>query len=141
MNKREELARQAFKEGYNCSQAMVAAFSDLIEMDKKTALRLASSFGGGMGRILYGYDDAKDYEGKKDTYALVQELANQFKAETGSIICRELLGLDGKDNSPVPSKRTEEYYKKRTCEDKVGLAAKILDEYIQSHCPKGTCNF
>ena len=108
MNKREELARQAFKEGYNCSQAMVAAFSDLMEMDKKTALRLASSFGGGMGRmrevcgavtgmfmvvgILYGYDDAKDYEGKKDTYALVQELANQFKAETGSIICRELLG-------------------------------------------------
>ena len=48
MNKREELARQAFKEGYNCSQAMVAAFSDLMEMDKKTALRLASSFGGGM---------------------------------------------------------------------------------------------
>lgn len=81
MNKREELARQAFKEGYNCSQAMVAAFSDLMGMDKKTALRLASSFGGGMGRmrevcgavtgmfmvvgILYGYDDAKDYEGKK----------------------------------------------------------------------------
>lgn len=51
MNKREELARQAFKEGYNCSQAMVAAFSDLMEMDKKTALRLASSFGGGMGRM------------------------------------------------------------------------------------------
>ena len=50
MNKREELARQAFKEGYNCSQAMVAAFSDLMGMDKKTALRLASSFGGGMGR-------------------------------------------------------------------------------------------
>ena len=81
MNKREELARQAFKEGYNCSQSMVAAFSDLMGMDKKTALRLASSFGGGMGRmrevcgavtgmfmvvgILYGYDDAKDYEGKK----------------------------------------------------------------------------
>ena len=38
MNKREELARQAFKEGYNCSQAMVAAFSDLIEMDKKTII-------------------------------------------------------------------------------------------------------
>lgn len=91
--------------------------------------------------ILYGYDDAKDYEGKKYTYALVQELANQFKAETGSIICRELLGLDGKDDSPVPSKRTEEYYKKRTCEDKVGLAAKILDEYIQSHCPNVACNY
>ena len=51
MNKREELARQAFKEGYNCSQSMMAAFSDLMGMDKKTALRLASSFGGGMGRM------------------------------------------------------------------------------------------
>lgn len=150
MNKREEIARQAFKDGYNCSQAIVLAFSDLMGIDKTIVLRLASSFGGGMGRMrevcgavsgmlmvvgtLYGYDDAKDYDGKKDTYALVQELSNQFKAETGSIICRELLGFDGKDDSPVPSKRTEEYYKKRTCEEKVGLAAKILDEYIKTHC-------
>lgn len=156
-DKKAERARRLFKEGYNCAQAVVGAFAGEMGMDFDTAIKLASSFGGGMGRmrevcgavtgmfmvvgILYGYDDAKDYEGKKDTYALVQELANQFKAETGSIICRELLGIDGKDNSPVPSKRTEEYYKKRTCEDKVGLAAKILDEYIQSHCPNGTCNF
>ena len=152
-----EKAESLFKEGYNCSQSVAMAFADELNIPSDVVAMSVSGFGGGMGRmrevcgavtgmfmvvgILYGYDDAKDYEGKKDTYALVQELANQFKAETGSIICRELLGLDGKDNSPVPSKRTEEYYKKRTCEDKVGLAAKILDEYIQSHCPKGTCNF
>ena len=152
-----ESAKENFMSGLNCSQAVAAAFAEEMNMPKTLVEKLTVGFGGGMGRmrevcgavtgmfmvvgILYGYDDAKDYEGKKDTYALVQELANQFKAETGSIICRELLGLDGKDNSPVPSKRTEEYYKKRTCEDKVGLAAKILDEYIQSHCPNGTCNF
>ena len=152
-----EKAESLFKEGYNCSQSVAMAFADELNIPGDVVAMSVSGFGGGMGRmrevcgavtgmfmvvgILYGYDDAKDYEGKKDTYALVQELANQFKAETGSIICRELLGLDGKDNSPVPSKRTEEYYKKRTCEDKVGLAAKILDEYIQSHCPNGTCNF
>ena len=152
-----ESAKENFMSGLNCSQAVAAAFAEEMNMPKSLVEKLTVGFGGGMGRmrevcgavtgmlmvvgILYGYDDAKDYEGKKDTYALVQELANQFKAETGSIICRELLGLDGKDNSPVPSKRTEEYYKKRTCEDKVGLAAKILDEYIQSHCPNGTCNF
>ena len=131
MSEKAQRAKALFLEGYNCAQSTFLALSDLTGMDRQTALRLSSSFGGGMGRmrevcgavtgmfmvvgILYGYDDAKDYEGKKDTYALVQELANQFKAETGSIICRELLGLDGKDNSPVPSKRTEEYYKKRTC--------------------------
>ena len=152
-----ESAKENFMSGLNCSQAVAAAFAEEMNMPKSLVEKLTIGFGGGMGRmrevcgavtgmfmvvgILYGYDDAKDYEGKKDTYALVQELANQFKAETGSVICRELLGLDGKDNSPVPSKRTEEYYKKRTCEDKVGLAAKILDEYIQSHCPNGTCNF
>ena len=147
-----ESAKENFMSGLNCSQAVAAAFAEEMNMPKSLVEKLTVGFGGGMGRmrevcgavtgmfmvvgILYGYDDAKDYEGKKDTYALVQELANQFKAETGSIICRELLGLDGKDNSPVPSKRTEEYYKKRTCEDKVGLAAKILDEYIQSHCTR-----
>ena len=152
-----ESAKENFMSGLNCSQAVAAAFAEEMNMPKSLVEKLTVGFGGGMGRmrevcgavtgmfmvvgILYGYDDAKDYEGKKDTYALVQELANQFKAETGSIICRELLGLDGKDNRPVPSKRTDKYYKKRTCEDKVGLAAKILDEYIQSHCPNGTCNF
>ena len=75
---------------------MVAAFSDLMGMDKKTALRLASSFGGGMGRmrevcgavtgmfmvvgILYGYDDAKDYEGKNDpTYFSESLLRHYYK--------------------------------------------------------------
>ena len=125
-----ESAKENFMSGLNCSQAVAAAFAEEMNMPKSLVEKLTVGFGGGMGRmrevcgavtgmfmvvgILYGYDDAKDYEGKKDTYALVQELANQFKAETGSIICRELLGLDGKDNSPVPSKRTEEYYKKRT---------------------------
>lgn len=152
MSTREEKARKAFKEGYNCSQSLMLAYSDVIGIDEKQALRLSSAFGGGMGRmrevcgavsgafmvlgLLYGYDDAKDYEGKKDVYARVQEIAEDFKNEEGSIICRELLGIDGKDTSPVPSKRTEEYYKKRTCEEKVGLAAKILDEYIEKNKPK-----
>ena len=107
MNKREELARQAFKEGYNCSQAMVAAFRDLMEMDKTTALRLASSFGGGMGRmrevcgavsgmfivagVLYGYSDPKDKKAKDKHYALIQKLAEKFKYRNGSIICKNLL--------------------------------------------------
>ena len=94
MNKREELARQAFKEGYNCSQAMVAAFSDLMEMDKMTALRLASSFGGGMGRmrevcgavsgmfmaagIKYGYSDPKNMNAKKEHYRLIQNACGKI---------------------------------------------------------------
>lgn len=151
MADREQIARDAFFEGYNCSQCMIIAFSDMLGIDKKTALRLSSSFGGGMGRMrevcgsvsgmfmivgmLYGYDTPGDYEGKKKLYAIVQELAARYKAEAGSIICRELLGIEGKDDSSVPSPRTEEYYKKRPCADKIGTAARILEEYIIENPP------
>ena len=147
METREEKAIKAFKEGYNCAQSIMVAYADLMEVDEKTAVRMASSFGGGMGRMrevcgavsgifmvagyLYGYDAPGDYEGKKELYRIIQDLANEFKKESGSIICRELLGLDGNDNSHVPSKRTKEYYDKRPCPEKVGLASRILEEYIR----------
>lgn len=149
METRESIARNAFKEGYNCSQCMMVAFADLLGMEKKQAIRMASSFGGGMGRmrevcgavsgmflvagLLYGYDDPKDYESKKEHYARIQYLAGKFREQTGSIICRELLGTEGKDKSFVPSQRTESYYKKRPCGDMVGLAARILEEYIEEY--------
>lgn len=141
---REQIAREAFKEGYNCAQCMAIAFADVLGMDETTAKRLTSSFGGGMGRmrevcgavsgmfmvagVLWGYDDPNDSAGKKETYAMIQELAKKYKEEEGSIICRELLGLDGKDTSPVPSERTKEYYAKRPCEEKIATAARMLEE-------------
>lgn len=148
MNKREELARQAFKEGYNCSQAMVAAFSDLMGMDKKTALRLASSFGGGMGRmrevcgavsamfmiagLKYGYTSPTDKEIKTEHYKRIQELAQKLKDKHETIICRELLGVDADDN-PIPSDRTKEYYDTRPCEQIIADAAEIISEYISKN--------
>lgn len=149
MADKAEQAKALFKEGYNCSQAVVAAFSEEIGMDRSRLLRMVSSFGGGMGRMrevcgavsgmffvagaLYGYDGPKDMQAKKEHYARIQELAAQFKAETGSIICRELLGLDGKDTSPVPSERTAGYYKKRPCPEMVALAAGLMEAYMDGH--------
>lgn len=146
MTLKEEKARALFREGYNCAQSVVGAFCDEMQMEKETALRLASSFGGGMGRLrevcgtvsgmfliagaLYGYDAPKDYEAKKEHYERIQELATRFQAENGSIVCRELLGAAGRDNSPAPSRRTEEYYKKRPCEELVGTAARIMEAYM-----------
>ncbi|MBO5228726.1 MAG: C_GCAxxG_C_C family protein [Lachnospiraceae bacterium] len=135
-----------FKEGYNCTQAVVLAFADLFDMDTSTLLKLACSFGGGMGRLrevcgtvsgmfmvaglLYGYDDPKDFNAKSTQYARIQELAARFIEINGSIVCRELLGLTEKKSEPVPEKRTEEYYKKRPCEKLVGIATAIMEEYI-----------
>ena len=146
---RREKAMRLFSEGYNCAQSLFLAFEDVVHMDRKAAAVMSSSFGGGMGRlrevcgtvsgmflvagILYGYDDPKDYEGKKEHYARIQELAAAFEAQNGSIVCRELLGLEVKHDHYAPSPRTEEYYKKRPCRELAGDAAQILDEYIQKH--------
>lgn len=139
-------AMDLFKEGFNCSQSVFLAFEDLYQLDRKTALRLSSSFGGGMGRlrevcgavsgmfmtagVLYGYDDPKDYEAKKAHYERIQFLAKEFESRNGSIVCRQLLGLgEGKD-VPAPEKRSDEYYKKRPCAELVGMAAAIMEQYI-----------
>lgn len=139
-------AVELFKEGYNCSQAVLLAFSDKYTMEQKQVAKLASSFGGGMGRLrevcgtvsgmfmvaglLYGYDDPKAREEKTEHYKRIQYLAKKFEEEQGSIICRELLGLDVKRQTYVPEKRTENYYKKRPCVELVAFAAGLLEEYI-----------
>ena len=137
-------AEHLFKEGYNCSQAVVVAFTDVTKIDEKTALALSSSFGGGMGRLrevcgavsgmfmvaglLYGYTSPTDNEAKKAHYTLIQSMAQKFKDKTGSIICRELLG--GPDNSPNPTVRNSEFYKKRPCAELVRICADIVDQAI-----------
>ena len=147
MSKHSELAKDLFIEGYNCSQAVLAAFEDEIGLDLETCLKIASSFGGGMGRLrevcgavsgmfmvaglIYGYTDPKDYSAKTEHYKRIQELAKQFEEQNGSIVCRELLGLSVKADAPVPEKRTEQYYKKRPCAELVELAAAIMDDYIK----------
>ncbi len=138
-----------FKQGYNCSQSVFLAFSDFYSMDQDTALRISSSFGGGMGRlrevcgavsgmfmvagILYGYTDPKDHKSKTKHYERIQDLAREFKNRNHSIICRELLGLEAGPDSPVPELRTKEYYKKRPCVELVGMAAEIMEEYLQNN--------
>lgn len=146
---RAKKAMDLFMEGFNCSQSVFLAFEDLYGLDRKTALKLSSSFGGGMGRlrevcgavsgmfmvagILYGYDDPKDQKAKKEHYERIQALAKPYRDANGSIVCRELLGLTEKVSDPTPAARTKEYYKKRPCKELVGLSAAIMEDYIENH--------
>ena len=143
-----EKAAQLFLQGYNCAQAMMVAYCDVTGLTPDFAARMASSFGGGMGRMrevcgavsgmlmvlghLYGYTDPGEEDCRKAAhYALVQELSAKFREEAGSIICREI--LDNPPSDPNPTPRTEEYYKTRPCARMVMIAAKILDDYIAEH--------
>ena len=156
LEERVAKAGRLFKEGgYNCCQAVVLAYCDLFGIDEKTAASLSSGFGGGMGRMrevcgsvsgmvmlsgmLSPADNPSDKAGRTANYALVQEVAGEFRNINGSIICRELLGLDKKpaegqatSESPVPSDRTAEYYKKRPCEELVKISARIIGERIKN---------
>lgn len=149
MSERGDKAYELFKDGYNCAQAVAGAFSDLLGMDMDTVAKLASGFGGGMGRMrevcgtfsgivmvvstLYGYSDPSDTENKTEVYSRIQELAEQFRKDNGSIICRELLGISKPEGSPVPEQRTSEYYKKRPCPELCRYAADLLEKYIEQN--------
>lgn len=143
------LAKELFLKGYNCSQAVACAFSDLTGMDIDASARMASSFGGGIGRlretcgvvsaaalvlgIVRGYDAPGDYEAKRRHYALVREFADRFKAAENSISCRELLTLAGLtvEVGNDPEQRREEFYQKRPCPRLVYEAARILEEMLK----------
>ena len=147
MGDKVKAAEELFMQGYNCSQSVFAAFSEEAGIDRETALKLASSFGGGMGRLRevcgavtgmfmvaglkYGYSDPKDRGEKAEHYRLIQELAQKFKDENSSIICRELLGLPTGPDCPASEARTQGYYQKRPCKELVKSAAKIIEDYLE----------
>lgn len=150
MTVHEEKAKALFLSGYNCSQAVFGAFCDLTGMELSAAMRLSSSMGGGMGRLrevcgavsgmflaaglLYGYDDPAAAAEKREHYARIRTLAEEFKALHGSIVCRELLSGTNATAGGEPQKRTEAFYKERPCVHMVCDAARLLDEYI-AHYP------
>ncbi len=147
-DERIEKAVELFKEGFNCSQAVVGAFADKYGFTREQALKMSASFGGGIGRMretcgaacgLFmlagletGCTNGADRDGKAANYALVQELAEEFKQRNGALRCADLLGLSKKE--PVvstPEARTNQYYAKRPCVKMVEEAARIWCEYLE----------
>ena len=138
-----EIASHYFRSGYNCAQSVFLAFADRYYLSEEVALKLSSSFGGGMGRLREvcgavsamfmvaglekGYIEPNNIELKSKHYELIQKLANEFKNEFGSIICRELLNLPDGADDPMPSERTEEYYQTRPCEKFIKYAAHLIE--------------
>jgi C_GCAxxG_C_C family probable redox protein len=144
---RGDKAKELFLEGYNCSQAVVCAFTDLTGLDISTSAKVASSFGGGLARLrevcgtvsgaamvlglIKGYDDVKDPSKKAEHYRFIRSFAETFANDNGSIICREL--LKGVKTTPGgdPEPRTEEFYKRRPCPELVKYAADLVEKMLE----------
>lgn len=143
MNDHKNRAIDLFYEGYNCSQATFVAFSDLLNCEPDEMARISSSFGGGMGKLgevcgaltgafmalgaKLGYDDPDDKQLKTEHYALIQEVAERFRAEKGSILCRDLL----KFNEVTPGETSRDHGKQ--CEHFVAYATQLVDEVLAEH--------
>ena len=142
MNK-GQLAKENFKSGVNCAQAVVLAFKDEMALSEEQLKKLSLGFGGGVARqrhvcgavlgmtmvLSYLKSDGED---KLAIYSLIQKACAEFKEQTNSIICSEL--LDAKtleDKSPVPEERTAKYYAKRPCADMCELAGIITEKYLK----------
>lgn len=150
LDERVSQAVENFMAGYGCCQSVVAAFSDLYGLDETMAKRIAAGFGGGVGRMrmmcgavsgivmLVGLDrgqtEGGDREGKSACYKVVQQLLNRSKQDNGSLICAEILGIQGHEKALCTyeaSPRTAEYYKTRPCAAKVESAARIFADYLK----------
>ncbi len=145
---RSERAKEKFLQGYACTQAVALAFCDVMSVDEDTVSKMMLPFGGGLGRLrltcgavsgmaavvgMVFADAENSPENKKKVYAIVQELCAKFQAETGSLICSELLsGMKVPvEVGGVAEARTTEYYRKRSCADMVALAAQIVEDYLK----------
>ncbi len=143
---RADKAEEIFRKGYNCSQAVFAAFADVVGMDEETALKIASPFGAGIGKLrevcgavsgmtmvagmMQGYNDPKDFDQKAEVYRIVHAMAEEFRQRQDGILCRELLGLKPGEDAQEPQVRTEEYYHVRPCLRAVRDAADIAEKYL-----------
>lgn len=148
IEERTQKALNYFVTGYNCSQSVFMAYADIFDVNEELAKNLSSGFGGGIGRmreicgtvsamtllagLKYPVNDITNNEERTKNYATVQKMANEFKSQYNSIICRDLLSsLKDISNNPNPDKRTEEYYKVRPCSRFVETAARIAGKIIK----------
>lgn len=139
-------AEELFTKGYNCAQAVFGAFSEECGIPLDQALKLSSSFGGGIGRLrevcgavsgmvmvagaLYGYDTPEVGEDKGKHYARVRELCADFEQKNSSLICRDILGKRRAEVGGKPAERTEHFYSTRPCIKCVRDAADAMERYI-----------
>jgi len=154
LERRTKQAVTFFEEGYNCSQSVFMAYSDIYGIEKEMAAKLATSFGGGMGRLRevcgavsgmflvlglqYPFIDTNDKVAKNINYKAVQRTAKDFKLVMGSYICADLLKIKHEPQNPESSERNEDYYNSHPCTRCVALAAEIVGKELQFNNSKRT---
>jgi len=132
MNK-VDCALSCFEEGFSCSQAVFSTYGPQLGLDRERALKIAGTFGGGMGRmgeIKYGNSKAEDNPSKEKAYSLVREFADRFQSRNGTIGCRELLGCELSTPEGRALAREKNLFA-TICPKLVQDAAKIIEQILE----------
>jgi C_GCAxxG_C_C family probable redox protein len=138
-------AAAVFSQGLSCSQAVFSVYAGEYGLDKDAASKIASGFGGGMGRmgqtcgavtgaymvigLKYGAATG-DREAKEKTYRAIREFAEQFKAKHGALVCKDLLGCDISTPEGFGEMKKLGLHEK-VCTKLVRDACEILDELLK----------
>lgn len=132
MTERMKKAVDNHHNGYNCSQAIVCAFADVLDMDEKDLFRMAEAFGFGMGSmgtcgslssmalivgLLESDGKLRESRSKKTSYRVMKQLTKALEEKNGALICRELRGRD----TGVMI---------RSCDDRIRDAVGLLEKYL-----------
>jgi C_GCAxxG_C_C family probable redox protein len=142
-----EKAVDAFKEGYNCAQAVLSAFCQDFGLERETAIRLAAPLGGGIGAtgevcgavsgaimalgLWCGTYDVQNPESKEKGYRIAREFLKKFKAKNHSILCRNLIGMDISTPEGLEKAREEGVFKEM-CPNFVRNASEIIEELMKN---------
>ena len=135
METRVEKTIERHNKGYNCAQAVACTYCDLVGMDEESMFKATEALGLGMGGmegtcgavtaacVIAGAKNSTVEMGgpgsKGATYKISKEIVRRFKEESGSVICKELKGVE----TGTPAK---------ACPDCVKDAARILEEVVFS---------
>jgi C_GCAxxG_C_C family probable redox protein len=139
---RAEFAKELFLSGHNCAQSVILSFADEFRISKELALKLASGFGGGMGKqqetcgaltgavmvlgLLNGEKVTSNEELKSRTCGSVRELFRQFNEDFSTTRCRDLTGCDL--NSPEGAEKfRENRVMEEICAEYVKKTVQILE--------------
>lgn len=135
IEERVKVAYEAHHQGYNCAQAVFAAYLDVLDISQEDAMKTAYGFGGGVGMTReicgtltgaamalgqkFGKAEA-DVKQKQFVNKKVAALCHEFEESHGSVICGELLGL----------RETHKEVKRQTCDELIAEVVRLLEKYM-----------
>lgn len=146
---RSEKALEYFDTDFNCSQSVLVAFAKDLGLSEDEALKVATAFGGGMGRqqltcgavtgaamalgLKYGKGLNDSNDKKQLTYDKTIELFNEFTGLNGSTGCRKLLNdldmTDEKDHKMIVEKNLFHTNCRKYVADAVTITEKLINNF------------